>query len=91
MCFKKTRMKYLRNYWSTEWDLFANHLYMSEDQEDNYLSEKMNEFNQPLVNKFLRLYLERCVLIHSLAFFQFRKTITQGDNLTELKKIYYDR
>lgn len=48
-------------------------------KEDQEMMKKMNKINYKLVDKLLKLYIERCKLTHSLAFLQFRSFLPYAE------------
>ena len=48
---------------------YSNSLFKSKKQDDIDLRMKLEEDNTQLVKKLLKLYLDRCIFMHSLAFF----------------------
>jgi len=61
--YKKARMRYLVNYWKKESEVYQNELYhlIKKSKEANNLYEALFNYDENLVKKLLRLYLERCV------------------------------
>jgi hypothetical protein len=67
--YNLARRNYLYAQWNREVNSLNASLYKSTKSADVKLREKLEEDNDILVRKFLKLYLERCVFMHSLAFF----------------------
>lgn len=48
---------------------------MSQSRAHNELSKKIDEIDETLKDRLLYLWMERCKLKHSMAFFQYRKML----------------
>ncbi len=61
---------------------YNKELEKSANPEDKALTKLYFNYNEELIDKFIRLYLERCRFRHSLAVLQFRKTLPETDHIT---------
>jgi len=71
LVYKKARLDYLNFYWKQEFEIYMEELKKTKSlPEDGHLLKQMGAFdNYRLVNKLLRHYLDRCLYVHSMAFF----------------------
>ena len=51
----------------------------SSKKKDNKLAKKMESYDKRIVEKLMKTYLERCMFIHSLAFFVYRLSLPDQD------------
>jgi hypothetical protein len=66
----RARFLFMKNYWDLEWDVVQKELAESEDPKEILLHSKIDKVDNLLVEKLIKLYLERCSFINGLAFFQ---------------------
>ena len=67
--FAVTRIQYIRVHWDTEWYKWAFYLKLSKKVDEQELGKRMRSYDFELVAMLLELYIERCQLVYSLAFF----------------------
>jgi len=66
------RIRYLRKLFRTQKDHIYAQMSKSKDKKDKQIVANIDKIQPTLLNKFLRLWLEKCKTRHSLAFLQFR-------------------
>ena len=92
---KRTQMSLLKMEWTKEWDKMAVEYSSSKEKTDLDFNQRMEELEfKPdfisLKEELLRLYLEKCRYVYSLAFFQWRKYMSQTSGETEEIKMIFD-
>lgn len=70
--FKNMRLKLLKQSFFRELDNYQMHLSTSSKKKDQKLADKMASCDKRIVDQLLKSYLDRCLFVHSLAFFQHR-------------------
>lgn len=73
-------------------NFYSNELFLKKGKENMRLYTKLENLDDKLVAKLLRLYLERCAFFYSLAFYQYRKTLPECKKFREeLEEIFKGR
>jgi hypothetical protein len=63
------RIVTLSNYWKKTKKDFKLELLESDDKEDLQILKYWNTYDNELELKFIKLYIERCRLLHTLVFY----------------------
>jgi hypothetical protein len=90
--WKTAKLKFLMDSWNFNLKEFIDEVAGSKVGIP-MLKNFRDTYDIDLVKKFWSLYLERCIFMHALVFFQFRKRIkgTTVHDVLDLQKIFYGR
>jgi len=76
---------------NTEVHVMEHELCKSKQPKDIILHSKLSKpLSASLVDNLLKLYLEKCITLHSLAFFQYRATLPKA-LMYDIKEIFKDK
>ena len=93
--YNQSRRDYLHHLWDADKELYALELKKSKKAEDVAIYKRLDDYDKPLTDLMLRLYLDQCKSRHSLAFFQYRgNDFIPGCNSivrTKLAEIFCER
>ena len=73
--FNAVRLEYLQEYWKRQICAYRNELSISNDEDDKDLLQKFEQWNEPIAQLLLKLYIRQCKFKHSMLFMQFRNMI----------------
>ncbi len=83
MC-RRAKLYHLKKYWKESLKDYIEEIVRTKNNpEKELLSDFKKKYDPGLIDKFLFFYLDRCVYMHALAIFQFRKA-TKGLTTHEL-------
>jgi hypothetical protein len=67
--YNESRLKYLKHFWKHQRDVYGLFLKNSKKEKERELYGFIDSYDKDVNSKMLRLYIERCKMIHALAFF----------------------